>query len=74
MVGAGGTVAILGAVLALFTGANRWALGILLLSLVADLAFGRLLAPSGARRAPALLLIAGVPALAAAAAAYYLAR
>jgi len=74
VLGAGGTAVALAATLALFTGANRWALGALLLCLLADLLFRRVLPKSGALRAPILALCAGLPALAAGGIAYYIVR
>lgn len=74
LIGGGVTLAAIGAILALFTRAERWALAILLLVLVADPLCRRLLPKSGPWRTPLLAIAAAVPALAAIAVAYTVAR
>jgi len=71
LVGAGGTAAALAAILALFTGVNKWALGTLTLVFLSDPLFHRLLPSAGPLRALALTTLAALPALAAIAIAYY---
>lgn len=74
LIGAGGTLTAIGAILVLFSRAERWALAVLLLTLIADPLCRRVLPKSGPWRAPVLAIATGVPALAAAAISYYAVR
>jgi hypothetical protein len=74
LIGAGGSLAVIGANQALFAETSRWALGTLLLVLVTDPLCRRVLPHAGPWRAPLLGVYAAVPALAAIAIAYYVAR
>jgi hypothetical protein len=74
LIGVGGTITSIGAILVLFSRAERWALAVLLLGLVADPLCRRILPKAGPWRAPALAIAAGVPVLVAIAIAYYVVR